>query len=116
MAPTPEQFTRALADSTRLRMVVLLSDHMELCVCDLNKTLELPQPKTSRHLAILRESGVLLDRRVGKWIHYRLHPDLPVWAMDAVNAIAGGCVGKQPYEADRQRLSEATDRPAETCG
>ena len=116
MTPTPEQFTRALADPTRLRMVVLLSNNTELCVCGLNKTLELPQPKISRHLAILRESGVFLDRRAGKWIHYRLHPDLPAWALNAVNAIAGGCVGKQPYEADRHRLSEAVDRASGTCG
>ncbi len=115
MAPTPEQFTRALADSTRLRMVVLLSNRAELCVCDLNKTLQLPQPKISRHLAILRESEVFLDRRAGKWIHYRLHPDLPAWALDAVTAIAGGCIGKQPFEADRQRLCKETDHPASTC-
>ncbi|ENR0085002.1 transcriptional regulator, partial [Escherichia coli] len=38
------------------------------------------QPKISRHLALLRESGLLLDRKQGKWVHYRLSPHIPSWA------------------------------------
>ncbi len=37
------------------------------------------QPKVSRHLAQLRNSGLLADRRQGQWVYYRLHPDLPDW-------------------------------------
>lgn len=115
MAPTPEQFTRALADTTRLRTLILLESHDELCVCDLTDALALPQPKISRHLAILRETGVVLDRRAGLWIHYRLHPDLPAWAVDSLKALARGCVGKQPFDADRKRLAQTASRPAGTC-
>ncbi len=115
MAPTPEQFTRALADTTRLRTLMLLESHDELCVCDLTATLALSQPKISRHLAILRETGVVLDRRAGLWIHYRLHPDLPTWATDALRALAKGCIGKQPFEEDRKRLAQAALRSTDTC-
>ena len=115
MAPTPEQFTRALADTTRLRTLILLDSQDELCVCDLTDALDLPQPKISRHLAILRETEVVLDRRAGLWIHYRIHPDLPAWALDALKAFAKGCVGKQPFEMDQKRLSQATSRPTGTC-
>lgn len=115
MAPTPEQFTRALADTTRLRTLILLESHDELCVCDLTDALALPQPKISRHLAILRETGVVLDRRAGLWIHYRLHPDLPAWTVDSLKALARGCVGKQPFDADRKRLAQTVCRPAGTC-
>ena len=62
---------KALGDETRLRIVALLS-HGELCVCHLHEALGLSQPNVSRHLSILRASGIVEDRRDGKWIHYRL--------------------------------------------
>lgn len=52
----------------------------ELCVCELTSVLKETQPKISRHLALLRENGLLTDRRDGKWIHYRLSPHMPAWA------------------------------------
>ena len=70
----PIQLFKILADETRLGIVLLLSELGELCVCDQS------QPKISRHLALLRESGLLLDRKQGKWVHYRLSPHIPAWA------------------------------------
>jgi ArsR family transcriptional regulator len=64
---------RALGDETRLRMVALLS-HGELCVCHLERALELPQPTVSRQVGILRAAGVVEGRREGTWIYYRLAP------------------------------------------
>lgn len=116
MAPTPEQFTRALADSTRLRTLLLLESRNELCVCDLTGALLVPQPKISRHLAILRENAIVLDRRAGLWIHYRLHPDLPAWAVDILKALAAGSFGKQPFTEDLRRLAQMGERPSGTCG
>jgi ArsR family transcriptional regulator len=46
--------------------------------------LELDQPKISRHLAQLRKCGILLDDRRGKWVFYKLHPELPTWAHDVI--------------------------------
>lgn len=40
--------------------------------------------KISRHLAMLRESGLLLDRKQGKWVHYRLSPQMPAWAAQVI--------------------------------
>lgn len=76
----PLQLFKALADQTRLHIILLLRDKGELCVCELTSALQESQPKTSRHLAMLRESGLLSDRREGKWIHYRLSPHMPAWA------------------------------------
>ena len=94
---------------------MLLEHQEELCVCDLTYVLAQPQPKISRHLAILRESGIVLDRRSELWIHYRIHPDLPVWASDALKALARGCVGKQPFEEDRKRLKQTPPRSTGIC-
>ena len=76
----PIQLFKILADETRLGIVLLLSELGELCVCDLCTALDQSQPKISRHLSMLRESGLLIDRREGKWIHYRLSAHMPAWA------------------------------------
>ncbi|NMP32269.1 metalloregulator ArsR/SmtB family transcription factor [Thalassotalea sp. M1531] len=65
-------FIKLLADETRLSIVLLLERQPELCVCEFTQVLMVSQPKISRHLAMLREAGVLATRRSGKWIHYSL--------------------------------------------
>lgn len=67
----PENLFKGLADPTRLRITMLLLD-AELCVCDLIAVLRMPQSTVSRHMSRLKSSGVVVDRRAGKWVHYRL--------------------------------------------
>jgi ArsR family transcriptional regulator len=66
-----EQVFKALSDANRLRIVNLLL-HGELCVCDIQYVLETSQPNVSRHLAYLKNSGVVLDRRDGYRVFYRI--------------------------------------------
>lgn len=84
MSLLPLQLFKNLADETRLGIVLLLKARGELCVCDLCTALAQSQPKISRHLAMLRESGLLLDRKEGKWVHYRLSPQMPAWAAQVI--------------------------------
>jgi len=76
----PTFFFKALADDTRLRCLLLITQAEELCVCELMAALNESQPKISRHLAQLRKSGLLSDRRQGQWVFYKLHTELPKWA------------------------------------
>jgi len=76
---TPLQLFKYLSDETRLTIMLLLKHSGELCVCDITAVLDESQPKISRHLAMLRNSGLLADRREGKWVYYRLSPQIPVW-------------------------------------
>ncbi len=62
---------KALADETRLRILSLLSGG-ELCVCEITKVLDIGQPKASRHLAVLRQAELVVDRREGMWMYYSL--------------------------------------------
>ena len=110
-----ENILRALADGTRLRLINLLLVEKELCVCELTEALEIVQPKVSRHLAILREAALVLDRREGLWIHYRIHPDLPAWSQQLLEAIHQGCEGKPPYVEDLKRLSRTNAKTAASC-
>ncbi len=66
-----ESFYMALADKTRLRVLNLMRDG-EVCVCFFTEVLGDSQPKISRHLAYLRNSGLVRARRDGKWMHYSI--------------------------------------------
>lgn len=79
---TPPEVFKSLADETRARATLLIASHGELCVCELMCALDDSQPKISRHLAQLRSNGLLLDRRQGQWVYYRLNPELPAWVLD----------------------------------
>lgn len=76
----PLIFYKALADDTRLKSLLLITEQQELCVCELMTALAQSQPKVSRHLAQLRKANILTDRRSGQWVYYSLHPALPAWA------------------------------------
>jgi len=62
---------KALSEETRLRVLKLL-DHGELCVCDIVAALDMIQPKISFHLAVLKDAGLIKDRKQGKWVHYKI--------------------------------------------
>jgi ArsR family transcriptional regulator len=111
----PDQFFKALSDLTRLRMLVLLSSEGELCVCELTHALDEIQPKISRHLAQLRELGVVLDRRQGLWIYFRPNPDLPAWARDVLAVTTEGVIMQFPFNEDLQALTDMTNRPESAC-
>lgn len=108
------QLFKLLADETRLRICLLLQQEDELCVCELTEALADSQPKISRHLTQLRSSGLLLDRRQGQWIFYRLNPALPDWALlilqQAREAAGGGLAH------DSGRLQAIGCRPARCPG
>ncbi len=80
----PVEFFKLLADETRLSSLLLIVQEGELCVCELTSALNESQPKISRHLAMLRSAKVLLDRRQGQWVFYRLNPELPAWATETL--------------------------------
>lgn len=84
----PLAFYKNLADDTRLKSLLLIQLEGELCVCELMAALDQIQPKISRHLALLRKDKILLDRRQGQWIYYRLNPDLPNWAKAVLSETA----------------------------
>lgn len=65
------EFTHALSDETRWRLIRLLFDE-PMCVCELADILGLPQSSASSHLQILRQAGLLESERRGKWIYYRV--------------------------------------------
>ncbi len=109
------QFFQLLSDETRLRSLLLMRQEGELCVCELTHALGVSQPKISRHLAGLRDAGVVLDRRSSQWVYYRLHPDLPEWACQVIEATAAGVADHEPFSSDRAALANMPNRPGAAC-
>ncbi len=68
------EFFKVLADETRLKMLWLLFNHRELCVCDILAALGITQSKASRHLATMRHARIVSDRRAGLWSYYAIRP------------------------------------------
>jgi len=69
---TTAQIFKALSDETRLRIMSLLIEGRELCVCDIMAVLKLPQSTVSRHLSYLRNAGLVSGRRQGVWMYYQV--------------------------------------------
>lgn len=110
-----ERFFRALADTTRLRCLVLLAREGELCVCELTHALAVPQPRVSRHQPRLAQMGQVADRRAGQWIYYRLHPDLPPWQGRVLAEAVAALADESPFREDAARLAAMADRPGAAC-
>jgi ArsR family transcriptional regulator len=66
----------ALAESTRLEAMRLLADGSEHCVCELMQKLGATQSRMSRHMQVLKQAGLVVDRRDAQWVRYRINPDL----------------------------------------
>lgn len=100
----------AFANPTRLRLLNLLQEQKEICVCDLCEVLGEPQPKVSRHLAILRANGLVEVRAQGKWKLYGLaQPATPLHR--TLLRCVRSCLGElEELAADRRRLSEIEPR------
>lgn len=98
-----------LSDQTRRRILALLLAEEELCVCELMAALDDIQPKVSRHLAVIREAGLVAMRREGTWVFYRITPSLPVWISKLLEALRSGAVAD--LAADRARLKKMAGRP-----
>ncbi len=72
---------KGLADPVRMRIVHLLVQRDELCVCHLTDALALPQSTISRHLNTLKHAGLVSSERRGQWVYYRMNHEEPVAAI-----------------------------------
>jgi len=107
----PTDLFAALSHDTRLRCMMLLMHHGELCVCEFTHALSAAQPHVSRNLALLREVGLVSDRREGLWIHYRINPALPEWVSRILDNAYLGLSENSPFSNDRAVLAAMPNRP-----
>ncbi|MHC1710969.1 MAG: ArsR/SmtB family transcription factor [Solidesulfovibrio sp.] len=107
---------KALADPTRLRLLNLLR-HGELCVCDLVASLEIPQPKVSRHLSYLKKERWVAGRRCGKWMYYKLSLPRQPLLIKVMEALCENLGGYELAILDEARLRQhLKTKPGNLCG
>jgi len=99
--PMPSTLTllSALAEPTRLAAVRLLWDGREHCVCELVRVLGVTQSRMSRHMAVLKQAGVVADRRDAQWVRYRRNPELPAEQAAIINAVLNSLDGSSNRRA-----------------
>jgi ArsR family transcriptional regulator len=97
---------RALGDETRLRIVALLA-HGELCVCHIERALELGQSTASRQLGILKSAGVVDSRRDGTWVYYAIAAQQHVAVAHALEVVTAAFAAERTLRADHAKLRKA---------
>lgn len=110
-----ERFFQALGDNTRLRLLNLMGDQ-EICVCYFVEILGQPQPKISRHLAYLRNAGVVTARREGKWMHYRIAMPSNEGAAHLLRQTLEWLKEENAMQIDRTKLNKACCAPEKFSG
>ena len=101
----------ALADKTRLRLLNLMRGD-EVCVCFFTEVLEESQPKISRHLAYLRNAGIVEARRDGKWMHYRIVRPESAFAEQILEDTLDWLGSQAEMQRDYQKLADACCAPS----
>ena len=105
-----EVLFKALADRTRLRLISLIGDS-EVCVCFFVVILKTSQPKISRHLAYLRRAGIVMARREGKWMHYRLAEPPDEHAARIFREVRASLAEHPEFQRDREKLMQVCCAP-----
>lgn len=97
------EFFKLFADPTRLRILHALGQG-EFCVCELVDALQTPQYTVSRHLAGMRKSGWVTERREGTWMYYRLAPEHEALIKQLLRTAAEQALDKKTRQGDSRRL------------
>lgn len=110
--------TKALADENRVRILMALNGRDELCVCQLIDMLQLAPSTVSKHLFILRNARLILGRKEGRWMYYRLNTDGATQIVKEALAWVTRSVADEPIVLqDAERLTANLTGPNEMkCG
>ncbi len=108
----PTRLFRVFADPVRLRLINLLIEGRELVVHHMHEALGLPQPTVSRHLAYLRKHGLVVTRREGLLVHYRLAKPTSPLHRSLLLCVTACLEDEEVFRKDRERLAEVVARSA----
>jgi DNA-binding transcriptional ArsR family regulator len=107
--------TKALADENRVRILMALNGRDELCVCQLIDMLQLAPSTVSKHLFVLRNARLIIGRKEGRWMYYRLNTqDGPEAVTKALNWVTRSVINEPIVHDDRKRLAAFYNESAET--
>lgn len=105
---------KALSDGSRLRILKML-EVRPLCVCEITEVLSLATSTVSRHLAILRDAGFILDKKEGKWVNYYLNHDKTNAYADQMLPLISEWLTDDDIVINDRKMVETVDRN-KLCG
>ena len=110
--------TKALADENRVRILMALNGRDELCVCQLIDMLQLAPSTVSKHLFILRNARLILGRKEGRWMYYRLNGEAASGVVkEAIDWVTRSVAEEPVIHQDKARLAAFGADAAQTkCG
>jgi len=94
---------RALDDPNRLRILKML-EARELCVCEVREVLNLSASTVSKHLTVLRDAGLILDRKDGKWVNFRLNRGAEGLVRSLLGVLKSGLADEKQIAQDREKV------------
>jgi ArsR family transcriptional regulator len=105
--------TKALADGNRLRIIMVLTEQTELCICQITELLGWATATVSRHMSVLQNARLVRSRKDGRWVYYRLADEFPEalhrWIVESME-------GSKEIENDRRQLQSILSyKPDELC-
>ena len=105
--------TKALSDENRVRILMALHAREELCVCHLNELFALAPSTVSKHLFLLKTAQLLVARKDGRWMYYRLNngEGAPGFVVAALDWIVKTISDDPVIRADRERLEQILSAP-----
>jgi len=103
MLKEQEKILKALADKNRIRIIKMLQKK-SLCVCEIKDVLNLANSTVSKHLSILREAGLIVDWKDGKWINYKINPEPEALVSNALLYIQLQIENDETIKKDRKKI------------
>jgi len=104
MLDKQEKIFKALSDKNRIRIVKMLQKK-SLCVCEIKAVLKLATSTVSKHLSILREAGLIVDWKDGKWINYKINPEPDALVANALLYIQLQIEEDETIKKDRKNIN-----------
>ena len=95
-----EKIIKALADKNRLRIVYLLNEKQDLCVCEITDIIGLSQPTISSHLRLLENAGLVESDKDGLWVNYNINSQTDLFSRKSIEMIC------KDLKKDKQTISD----------
>ena len=105
---------KALADENRIRILYLLSERKDLCVCEIRDIIGLSQPTISSHLKILENNNLIAFDKDGKWVNYNMNPDLDIKIKEILENIFAMIKEDNEIKKDHSRVCKVNRK--KLCG
>jgi len=111
-----ENLLGALANKTRLRLLeLMIAFNEEICVCEFEDALDLPQYSVSRHLNKLKDQGLVESRREGTWAYYSLSSELEAEKQGLINWIENNLNDEMTKEDRKEMVNRLSLREKGKC-